>query len=39
MKPTPHSGAAYFLRSAIELAIEKYENTAMQWLHEQPQNN
>ncbi|MCX5636438.1 MAG: hypothetical protein NTX52_01935 [Planctomycetota bacterium] len=26
-------------RSAVEVSIEKYEKTAMQWLQEQPQNN
>jgi len=26
-------------RSAAEVAIEKYEKTAMQWLEEKPQNN
>jgi hypothetical protein len=26
-------------RSAVEVSIEKYEKTAMQWLQEQTQNN
>jgi len=27
------------LRSAVEVAIEKYEKTGLQWLQEQTQNN
>jgi len=31
--------AADVRRSAVEVSIEKYEKTAMQWLQEQTQNN
>jgi hypothetical protein len=32
-------GASELGRSAVEVSIEKYEKTAMQWLQEQTQNN
>jgi len=31
--------AGEFKRSAVEVSIEKYEKTAMQWLQEQIKNN
>jgi len=36
---TAQSAAAEPQRSAVEVSIEKYEKTAMQWLKEQTQNN
>jgi len=32
-------GGRYAQRLAVEVSIEKYEKTAMQWLQEQTQNN
>jgi hypothetical protein len=39
MQRTRTSRAAELERSAVEVSIEKYEKTAMQWLQEQTQNN